>query len=80
MKRKEEMAKATLEFDLSEEESDFKCAVNGRNYQLALYEVDQKLRGWLKHGHEFKTVDDALEKVRDELHQELNNKNLSLDD
>lgn len=43
----------------------------GADYHAALWEIDSLLHNVLKHGHEFKTADAALETVRNRLHEEL---------
>jgi hypothetical protein len=63
--------KAILEFNLPEENSEFLMAQRGGDYFSYLWDLDQQLRSWLKHGNEFKTVNEALEAIREELHNEV---------
>jgi hypothetical protein len=42
--------KATLQFNLPEEQGDFDAARLGSRALLALWEIDQRCRGLLKHG------------------------------
>jgi hypothetical protein len=42
--------KATLQFNLPEEQSDFDAARLGSKALLALWEIDQRCRSLLKHG------------------------------
>lgn len=56
--------KATLEFDLPQESVEHYEAVNGTAFRVALQGVDERLRMWLKHGHEFESADGALEACR----------------
>ena len=63
------MPKSTLEFNLPDEASEFYSAVHGGEYRSALWDLDNLLRGWLKHGHEFKDADEVLETVRKELYE-----------
>ena len=44
------MPKATLKFDLPDEQSDFDAALHGRESLSALWDIDQHCRGLLKHG------------------------------
>lgn len=44
------MPKATLEFNLPDEQGEFDAAVNGREALAVLCEVDDRLRSLLKHG------------------------------
>jgi hypothetical protein len=54
-----------LKFALPEEENEFDLAVNAMKWALVAWELDQKLRGWLKYGYaEFESVDQTLEVVR----------------
>lgn len=44
------MLKAILKFDLPEDQGDFDAAMHGRAALSALWDIDQRLRGLLKHG------------------------------
>jgi hypothetical protein len=57
--------RAVLEFELPEEHTDYMWAVHGEDYWSSLLSVDEKVRGWIKYGHSFDTVEDALEGVRE---------------
>lgn len=59
--------KAILKFNLPEEQFEFKSAQRGGDYYAFLWELDQELRGYLKYGHTFKTPDEVIEKIREEL-------------
>lgn len=59
--------KATLEFNLPEEAHEFKVASNAANLEIAIVHIREQIRRWQKHGHEFKTPDEALEGVRNVL-------------
>lgn len=63
------MPKAILEFILPEDEWDFKAAQSGTKMRGLFFEIDQDLRNKLKHGHEFKSPDEALEYVRSIIHE-----------
>lgn len=58
------MVKATLEFDLPEERNDFEMMSNASRAFIRLGDIDGICRGWLKHGHSFKTADEAIEMMR----------------
>ena len=64
--------KATLTFNLPDDNSDFLLAQRGKDYYSYLWDLDQDLRSWLKHGHQFKSIDEALERIREELHEQVN--------
>ena len=70
--------KAILEFDLPEDEDNHRAAINGANWESVCLSVADILRNWIKHGHSFKSVDEALEKTRDTLFQEIENAGLFL--
>ena len=65
------MPKVTIEFNLPEEKDEHTLAIKGGEFWSALWELDQDLRGWLKHGHQFKTVDDALDTIREKIHESV---------
>lgn len=71
--------KAILEFNLPEESKDHLIASNAMAWALIVWDMDQYLRNLLKYGHEFKSIDDALEKTRAALYDFLVEKNLTLD-
>jgi len=73
--------KATLEFDLPEESSDHRMAVDGASAHLALWELDQHLRRELKHNVELpEAVYNALEDVRKHLWGICESHGLQIDD
>lgn len=59
--------KAIIEFNLPEEDRDFRLAANAGKVVGAIYDIREDMRIWLKHGHTFKTADEALEAVRKQL-------------
>ena len=70
--------KAFLEFDLPSEQEAYDDAVRGMVWRSVVHQLDEKLRGWIKYGHEFKTADEVLETVRRELLQLVEDDNLNL--
>ena len=70
--------KAILEFNLPEEQSEYQTANQAGALHSILWDLDNELRNNLKHGHKFKTADDALEYVRAFLHAELGDHNVQL--
>ena len=72
------MPKAILEFNLPDEQEEFKEAVNANRYFIALDEIREKLRGYLKYGHQFKTADEAIEKIQEEFFQILHDNEITL--
>lgn len=59
--------KATLEFTLPEESTEFAWASRAGDLAGAITEVDDRLRNWLKHDCGPKDRDDALQSIRDML-------------
>ena len=55
---------ATLTFNLPEDGEAFRAAPDAVETLAVIHDIDQTVRGCLKHGHEFKTPDEALEWVR----------------
>lgn len=73
------MPKVTITFNLPEDNDEYIIYNNAMNWALTLYELDNVLRSAMKHGHEHKTADDALEAIRETLHAELSAHDVSLD-
>jgi hypothetical protein len=44
-----------------------------------VFELDQKLRGYLKHGHKFKDADDAIGTILAELNEESQGMDIRFD-
>lgn len=63
--------KATLEFNLPEEEPELRDAMNGTLWRGALMAVEETLRSRLKHGHAYITPDEAIESIKATLQAEL---------
>jgi len=59
--------KAILEFNLPEDQAEHSWAVNAFRMASVISEVMNETRSWLKHGHNFKTPDEAIEAVREML-------------
>ena len=71
--------RATLEFNLPEEREDHNLAIHGLDFALVCWDMDVKLRNWLKYGHKFKTADEALEAARDYLCEAMETHNVNFD-
>lgn len=71
--------KAILEFNLPEDKEEFENAVKGMNWALTLWELDNFLRNKLKHGHDFHSIDGALEAVRTKLYEVMEDQDVSFD-
>ena len=76
------MPKATLEFNLDEHEDQVAHlrAVKALDMALALWDMDQYLRGLIKHGDLDHTVYDALQAARDKLYEIKSKHSIDLDE
>ena len=61
--------KATLTFDLPEENDEHSYAVNGWRYALVLNDLNEWLRTQIKHGEMKDGARAAMQTVRDKLHE-----------
>ena len=66
--------KATLEYNLPEDQDDFNHATNGFNYYMALVEMDQ----WLRAEYKYNDKEEMYE-VREKLRQIIFENNVKLD-
>lgn len=75
------MSTATLTFTLPDEEPEFRAATNGQLWQSLAWEIDQHLRAEIKYAADEtpEAVIDALQKVRDFLHEERNARGLNFE-
>ena len=79
------MAKAILEFDLNEPDDieAHKRAVKSLDLVLALWDMDQYLRGLIKYGDDIELTDEqykTLEETRTKLRQILSEYNISFEE
>jgi len=56
-----------IKFNLPEEEDDMKLALRGSQYYSFIFELDNDLRTWLKHGHEFQDIEHLMRVLRDRI-------------
>jgi len=71
--------KATLTFNLPEENDEFILATRGSNLYRAIWDYDQELRKLLKYGDLPADLYDLYEKIRTQLHDHLEAHDVSLD-
>jgi hypothetical protein len=73
--------KATLEFNLPDDQDDFKLATNGINWYLVCWELDQELRAKTKYAPDSLPQDkyDAYQEIRDMLREYMSNRDISFD-
>ena len=72
--------KATLEFNIPEENEEFLMAVHGSDWQHVVWQIDQYLRSKTKYAPDDMPEEEykAYETAREELHQIILNGGLSL--
>jgi hypothetical protein len=75
------MPKATIQYNLPEEQSEFDLANNASKYYSVLWDLDQYLRNFVKYpsDREDPILTDTMAKVRGELWKLMNEHNLNLD-
>lgn len=73
--------KGTLEFNLPEEQSDFKLASNATSWYLVAWDMDQYLRDKIKYPEDTKSDEyyEALEQVRKEFWDIMTHRGLDFD-
>ena len=79
--------KMILEYDCEEESDDARTALDGYKWKLAMWDLDQLLRGTIKYGVSMSDKSkeatseemDMDDKIRDAIREILNEYNLNLD-
>mgnify|MGYP001026035222 FL=1 len=73
--------KAILEFNLPEDKEDFDFAVRGLDWSIVCWNMDQWLRGQIKHAPDSMSDDTykAFEQCREQLRQFVSDYNLNLE-
>ena len=75
--KKKDLMEAILKFNLPEEEEQFNIANKGMDWALLAMDLDQSMRSLLKyHPEEYKTGEQALEHIREELHNIMSERGL----
>jgi hypothetical protein len=72
--------KATLEFNLPEDQKQFEIANQSADMFAAICHFEDRLRSYQKYGHEFKTAQEAIEAIRALLHEEINIRRINIHD
>lgn len=74
------MAKVTLEFDFNEDREEMESAINGWKWKMLVWDLDQHLRKELKYNDKLiGEAYEAVEKIRETLHELKSESGLSLD-
>jgi len=73
--------KATLKFNLPDDDQEFELATNASNFWSVLWELDQDLRAKTKYASDDLPQDkyDAYQEVRDKLYELMSESNISFD-
>jgi hypothetical protein len=76
--------KVTIEYDGDEEREELQSALDGSSWKIAMWQLDQNLRGIVKHAHfngrEATSAEiNAAEKLREEIRRVLGDYNLILE-
>jgi hypothetical protein len=71
--------KATLEFNLPEEQAEHYCAIKGADMLNVLWELKSELRSMLKYGDLPEQQYEIVEKIQDFLISSLNDNEINLD-
>jgi hypothetical protein len=70
---------ASLEYNLPQEEKDFRAAINGSKYQSAIWDFDQLLRSEMKYKDLSEDTYNAFKFCREELRKILAEDNLFIE-
>lgn len=73
------MPKITFEFVLPEEQHEYELASQANRIQSFLWDFNQQLRSYYKHGHPFTDADDAVDKIREDFYRLLNQHKVDID-
>lgn len=65
------MAKIIIEMDSVEDKSDCDIYLNAHKMYCALTDLDREMRQIVKYGHKHKTVEDAVQHLRDSLYANI---------
>lgn len=71
--------KAKITFNLPDEETEFRDAINGNSYKAVIWELDQYLRSQLKHHDLSEEVGEKVLEIRDELRSILDTHSITMD-
>jgi len=71
--------KAILEFNLPEDNREHLLAIHGADFNFVCWDLDEILRSFHKHGHDFNTPDEVIKFVRDTLRQSMDDRHITLD-
>jgi hypothetical protein len=70
--------KATLEFNLPEEEREYRIANQSADMYAVICHLAERLRSYRKHGNDFENVSEALDTIHTILYDELNARRIDI--
>lgn len=71
--------KVLFEFNLPDDQHDYEVMSQANKMQSCLWDFSQQLRAWQKYHNDFKDVNDALSKIREEFYRLLNEHEVNID-
>ena len=72
--------KAILEFNLPEDRREYEMANQAPDMVAAIGHFEDRLRSYLKYGHDFKTPEEAIEAMRTLLYEEITIRRINIHD
>jgi hypothetical protein len=72
------MPKVTIEFNLPDEQDEYETMQKASKMQMVLWDFSEYLRERRKWGHDYKSGDDALEKIIDKFYEVVTDNNITL--
>jgi hypothetical protein len=72
--------KAILEFNLPEDKREYEMANQAADMVAAIGHFEDRLRSYLKYGHDFKTPEEAIEAMRTLLYEEITIRRINIHD
>jgi hypothetical protein len=64
--------KSYIEFELPADEEQFNIASKAMDWALIAWDIDQQCRDWVKYdNHQFKSIEEALQGVRDIINEAM---------
>ena len=70
--------KTVLKFN-EDERDQAVLAMHGADFYSVLFNFDQQLRSWWKHGNDFENVEDCLEKSREYLRELMDSRGITFE-
>ena len=74
-----DMPQGILKYNLSKETKEHLVAIHAMDWAMCLWDIDQDMRSWLKHGHTFQNADEAIERLREMLYEYMTFHGISFD-